>query len=221
MNALRDGESGGREPAINLPPVTLWLIIANVAIHAVRELLLSADDDYALVEALAFVPLRYSGDPDAMGGSLLATIVAPLTFQFLHAGWVHLGINVLTIAAFGSPLERVLRGRLFLLFYLLCGVLAAAGHLLFNIDSNEAVIGASGGISGLFGGMLMMLGMRGNLLSILPVVAIVIAMQVALGITGTTPGAQGMQVAWEAHVAGLLAGLGLIRPFLRWAHPRP
>ena len=96
--------------------------------------------------------------------------------------------------------------------------LPAFGHLLLNLSSADAVVGASGGISGLFGAVLMMLAMRGGLRSMLPAIAIVVALNVGMGLWGAAPGAEGYEVAWEAHLAGLIAGLALIRPFLRRAY---
>ena len=211
-------DSGTREPAINLPPVTLWLIVINLAIHAIREFLLPDDVNAELSMALAFIPVRYTVDMDALGGSFLTTLIDPITFQFLHGGWLHVGINAATLAAFGAPIERVLGGRLYLIFYLLCGILSAFGHLLLNMSSSDAVVGASGGISGLFGAVLMMLAMRGGLRSMLPAIAVVVALNVGMGLWGAAPGAEGYEVAWEAHLAGLAAGLVLIRPFLRRAY---
>jgi membrane associated rhomboid family serine protease len=211
-------DRAAREPAINLPPVTLWLIVINLAIHAFREFLLPDDFNAEFTLALAFIPVRYTVDVDAVGGGLITTLLDPITFQFLHAGWLHVGINVATLAAFGAPIERVLGGRLYLVFYLLCGALSAFGHMALNLSSSDPVVGASGGISGLFGAVLMMLALRGGLRSMLPVIAIVVALNVGMGLWGVAPGAESYDIAWEAHVAGLIAGLALIRPFLRRAY---
>jgi membrane associated rhomboid family serine protease len=204
--------SGGHQPAINLPPVTLWLIIINVVIHGLRLLLPDATDN-ALLEALAFVPLRYSESATAAGGSELGTWLSPLGYQFLHVGWLHLLVNCATLAAFGAPVERLLGPRRFLVFYLVCGVIAAAGHFLVNMESTSAMIGASGGISGLFGAIVTVIGLQRGWRWIVPIIVLMVVLQVGVGWLGL-PGADG-DIAWEAHIAGFIAGLILIRLFGR------
>ena len=76
------------------------------------------------------------------------------------------------------------------------------------------MIGASGSISGVFGGVLMLMRYVGSLTSLLPVAGIWIALNVFFGIFGGTPGAAGEQVAWVAHIGGFVYGLVAIRLFL-------
>ena len=84
---------------------------------------------------------------------------------------------------------------------------------LFFPDSTDPVIGASGAISGVFGGVLMLMRYVGSLTSLLPVAGIWIALNVFFGIFGGTPGAGGEQVAWVAHIGGFVYGLLAIRFF--------
>src|SRR5262245_63001323 len=143
-------QRGAGERAINLPPAILWLIGINVAVYLVRQLL-SDSVDQALVTELGLVPANITGDQ----GSLLLSLVSLFTYQFLHGGWVHLGVNMLSLAAFGAPVERLLGVRRFVLFYLSAGVVSAAGHILFFQNSPDPVIGASGAISCVFGAVLL------------------------------------------------------------------
>ena len=140
--------------------------------------------------------------------------VDPVTYQFLHGGWVHLGVNMLSLAAFGAPVERTLGPVRFLLFYLTAGIVAGAVHVMFFADSSDPVIGASGAISGIFGGVLMLMRSSGRLTSLLPIAGIWIALNVFFGMSSATPGAGGEPVAWLAHVAGFVYGLAAIRLFL-------
>jgi membrane associated rhomboid family serine protease len=201
-------QRGSSERAINLPPAILWLIAINVAVHLVR-LLLSDSVDQQLVVQFGLVPANITGDQ-----SLLLSGASFFTYQFLHGGWVHLGVNMLSLAAFGAPVERLLGVRRFVLFYLSAGVVAGAIHVLFNLDSPAPVIGASGAISGIFGAVLMVMRQVGSLSSVLPVAGIWIAMNVFFGIFGGTPGADGEQVAWMAHIGGFAYGLAAIRLFV-------
>ena len=206
------GPGGGThyERAINLPPAILWLIVINVAVQVLRMLLGEAVDDQ-LVLRFGLIPAHYSGEFDDDWLSLLG---APIAYQFLHGGWVHLGVNMLSLAAFGAPVERTLGVRRFVLFYLSAGIVAGAAHVAIFSGSTDPVVGASGAISGIFGAVLILLRRGGGLSSLLPVAGVWIAMNVFFGVVGGTPGAGDQPVAWAAHIAGFLYGLAAIRLFL-------
>ena len=204
------GRGGAYERAINLPPALTWLIGINVAVHLVRQLL-GDSADQSLVLAFGVVPAAYTGEQSS---DFLSLLLAPITYQFLHGGWVHLGVNMFTLAAFGAPLERLLGVRRFVLFYLSAGVVAAFIHVLFFPSSPDPVIGASGAISGVFGGVLMALRQVGQLTSLLPVAAIWIGLNVFFGLFGGGPGSGGEPVAWTAHIGGFVYGLLVLRLFL-------
>lgn len=201
---------GSYERAINLPPALLWLIGINVAVHAARQLLSGATDD-SLVLSLGLIPAHYTSEP---GGEWWSLILAPITYQFIHGGWVHLGVNMLTLAAFGAPVERLLGVRRFLLFYLSAGVVAGFIHVLFFPGSVDPVVGASGAISGVFGAVLMAMRQAGRLSSLLPVAGVWIALNVFFGVFGGTPGSGGEPVAWTAHIGGFVYGLVALRFFV-------
>ncbi|TAJ42448.1 MAG: rhomboid family intramembrane serine protease [Reyranella sp.] len=213
-------ESGHPEPqrgagqrAINLPPVLLWLIGINVAIQLGRELLGEAADSDIVLQ-FGLVPAAYTSDA---GADMLSLLIAPITYQFLHGGWLHLGINMVTLAAFGVPVVRALGARRFLLFYLSAGIVAGFVHVFFFPASTDPVVGASGAISGVFGAVLMLMRYVGSIPSLLPIAGIWIALNVFFGVMGGTPGAGGDPVAWTAHIGGFIYGLAAIRLFM----PRP
>ena len=214
----RPGPGGGsHERAINLPPALLWLIVVNVAIHLLRQVIGETLDQQIVVE-LGLIPAAYTGDP---GGEWWSLLLAPITYQFLHGGWLHLGVNMFSLAAFGAPVERLLGSRRFVLFYLSAGVVAGFVHVLFFSDSTDVVIGASGAISGIFGAVLMVLRQAGRLSSILPVAGIWVALNVFFGVFGGTPGSGGDPVAWTAHIGGFVYGLLAIRFFVPAAPTQP
>ena len=192
-----------RQPIFNIPPATGALILANAAVHVVR-LLLAPESDDALVSLLAFIPGRYT---DAAGIGWPAA-VDPVTYQFLHANLIHLGVNMLALLAFGSGVERRIGGARMVIFYLVCGVLSAAAHFAVYPTSLVPIMGASGAISGLFGGVLRFqfgvgaAGRRG----LWPVVILWIAVNIVLGQTGM-PGMEDAAIAWVAHLGGFGAGL--------------
>ena len=199
---------GMGEQAINLPPAVMWLIGINVAIQLLRSVL-DEPTDNAIILMFGLVPASYTGG----NGDLLSQIAAPITYQFIHGGWVHLVINMVTLAAFGAPVERMLGVRRFVLFYLSAGIVAGALQIVLYPDSVDPVIGASGAISGVFGAVLMLMRYVGSLPSLYPVAGIWIALNIFFGLFGGTPGAGGEQVAWAAHIGGFVYGLVAIRFF--------
>ena len=192
-----------RQPIFNIPPATQALIVANVVVHLFRLLLAPASDD-ALVSLLAFVPGRYT----APGGIGWPALVDPVTYQFLHANLIHLGVNMLALLAFGSGVERRIGGARMAIFYLVCGVASAAVHFAVYPTSLVPIIGASGAISGLFGGVLRFQfgGAAGARRGLWPVVVLWIVVNVVLGQAGM-PGMEDTAIAWVAHLGGFGAGL--------------
>ncbi len=199
---------GTGERAINLPPAVMWLIGINVAVHLLRSLL-GESTDTSIILTFGLVPAAYTGG----NADFLSLIAAPITYQFLHGGWMHLIINVVTLAAFGAPVERMLGVRRFVLFYLSAGIVAGAVQVVLYPASVDPVIGASGAISGVFGAVLMLMRYVGSLPSLYPIAGIWIALNVFFGLFGGMPGAGGEQVAWAAHVGGFVYGLLAIRFF--------
>lgn len=199
--------TGRAEPVFNLPPVVQALSLINIAVFLFAFLFPALLDDESLY-ALAFVPARYSG----LQTPGFSAIFSPFTHMFLHAGWLHLSINVGMMVAFGAGLERRIGGKRLLLFYFAAGLCGALLHALVYPGSEAPMIGASGAISGLFGGVLMMLHSRGGATDykkLLPFAAVWIGISVLFGFTGM-PGIDN-PIAWTAHIGGFIGGLALYR----------
>lgn len=193
-----------RQPVVNLPPVVGALIATNVAVYllgAVMPWRWTAE----MLFHLGFVPARYT----LPGGFGWQAVVSPITHQFLHGGTLHILVNMVMLAAFGSGVARSLGNARTLALYFATGVAGAALHAVFYPETTMPVVGASGAISGLFGAVLRLMGKHaasaGAPNRILPVAAIWIGVAVFTGFTGT-PGAGEAQVAWAAHVGGFLLG---------------
>src|SRR5665213_2715355 len=139
-------------------------------------------------------------------------IVAPITYQFLHAGFAHIGVNMLSLVAFGAGIEQRLGGWRFLVFYLLSGIVGVLAQFAVAPGSGDVVIGASAAISGLFGGILRFGVFRRGFWIL---VVLWLVMNAVTGISGI--GGAGEPVAWIAHVGGFAAGLILYPLFVRRA----
>lgn len=157
-------------------------------------------------------------------------VLTPITSMFLHGSWGHLLGNMLFFWVFADNIEDIMgRGR-FLLFYLLCGVLAAGAHILVGPSSPVPTVGASGAISGIMGAYLVLYPqVRVRMLFIFIVFFKVIRMrawivlifwlawQVITGLPElmtVRPDVSSGVAVW-AHIGGFLAGALLIRMFAR------
>lgn len=217
---------GPRKPAVNLPRAVAWLIGLNVAVYLLTVVMPLRWTNEVIFH-FGFIPARY-GLP---GGVRWEELVSPLSHQFLHAGSLHILVNMIMLAAFGAGVERLMGARRLLGIFFLSGIAGAALHYGVYPDSRIPVVGASGAISGLFGAVLRLMAKQAEVMGrrtrVLPIAAIWIAISVITGFTGV-PGSGGAQVAWAAHVGGFLLGLvafdafavGLGRRRRRSAHLR-
>lgn len=192
-----------------VPIVTFVLIALNVLVFFLE---LSGGD--AFIERWAFVPTRFLANP-------LGEFITIFTSMFMHAGWVHLGGNMLYLWIFGDNVEDRFGHALFAVFYIICGIAATFAQLFFNTGSSVPNLGASGAIAGILGAYLLMFpGQRVNVMvgrrvtttSALIVIGLWFVIQLFSGIGGITASSQtgsGGGVAYMAHVGGFVAGLAL------------
>ena len=191
-------------PAINLPPATLWLLIAILVCHLVRIFSPEPIPTNAFW-VFGFIPDRFTEIPFTTGGALPL-----LTYQLVHADWLHLAINMAAIAAFGSGVERAIGIVRMTVLAIGAGVAGGLAQWAWAMESMAPVIGASGLASGLFGAVIVMLRRSGppgivNNQSLLLILGIWIGVSALFGEIGGAPGAPG-PIAWVAHVGGLLFG---------------
>jgi membrane associated rhomboid family serine protease len=129
-------------PSRTTPYVTMALIALNLLVF-VREITLPADATERFFLAYGLIPAQFSW-------------VSLLTSMFVHAGWLHIGSNMLSLWIFGDNVEdRMGHGR-FLIFYLLAGTAAALLETQANTASWLPLVGASGAIAGVMGAYLFM-----------------------------------------------------------------
>ena len=216
MIPIGDDRVQGGPPAL----VTFGLIGLNVLAFMIE---LSQPSEGALqsfIQSWGVVPREYTTAQD-----LPPTIPLPfwstlLTSMFLHGGWMHLGGNMLYLWIFGDNLEKVMGAARFALFYLVCGLAASFAHIAFGPGSNIPAVGASGAISGVLGGYLVLFPRnrvqvltRGGIAHVPAIVVlgfwILIQMVNGIGSMATTTETAG--VAYMAHIGGFVAGLVLVK----------
>jgi membrane associated rhomboid family serine protease len=138
--------------------------------------------------------------------------------MFMHAGWLHLGGNMLYLWIFGDNVEDSFGHLKFLVFYLLCGIAATAAQLAFSAGSNVPNLGASGAIAGVLGayillfprGQVRVLMGRGVIpMPALVVIGLWIVLQFVSGIGSISNTAETGGVAYMAHIGGFVAGFAL------------
>ena len=149
----------------------------------------------------------------------------PLTFltaMFMHAGWAHIGFNMLFLWIFGDNVEDRLGHVRYLAFYLVCGIAASLVQTIFSVDSVIPNVGASGAIAGVLGAYFILYPKAIVQVVIVPlffipffVPAIVLIgiwflMQLFSGLAEVGQTSAGSGVAFWAHVGGFLAGMALI-----------
>jgi membrane associated rhomboid family serine protease len=212
MFPIGDDDSARR----TFPVVTYALIALNALFFFVE---LSGGDPF--IEKWAFVPSRFLANP---AGDFLTLF----TSMFMHAGWLHLGGNMLYLWIFGDNVEDRFGHVKFIIFYLLCGLAATFAQLAFSLDSNVPNLGASGAIAGVLGGYILLFpqgkvrvlqGQRVVQVSALIVIGLWIILQLFSGIGSISDAADTGGVAYMAHIGGFIAGFVLTFVF-RGKSPR-
>ncbi|HZY45792.1 MAG TPA: rhomboid family intramembrane serine protease [Anaerolineae bacterium] len=202
MLPIGDDDSARR----TVPLVTYALIALNVLFFFVE---LSGGD--AFIGKWAFVPKRFLANPGA-------DFLTLFTSMFMHAGWVHLGGNMLYLWIFGDNVEDRFGHIKFILFYLLCGLAATFAQLAFSLGSNVPNLGASGAIAGVLGAYILLFPqgrvrvMQGQQVVQVPALIVIglwIVLQLFSGIGSIASTADTGGVAYMAHIGGFIAGFVL------------
>lgn len=211
-----DPSSADRSPneaPLNAPGGAVLLAAAIVASFPLQQRFLTDDAVGALsVSWLALADGAWS---------------TPLTSIFLHGGWTHVLMNAAFALAFGTPVARALGrgsrgGTVFFALFIVCGVLSGLGFAAAHWGDAVGAIGASGAVSGFMGAASRLIDWPGRVSPILsPSVLRLgggwLAVNLLLAMAGFVPGLEGAAVAWEAHLAGFVAGVLLIGPAMRLA----
>ena len=210
-----------KQPVFNLPTVLVCLVGVCFAVHIARQYLLSEQWQDWVVLTFAYFPIRYTPEYFVLD---LPTLVSPLGHSFLHGDWGHLGLNMIWLVAFGSPVAYRLGWQRSLLFWAITALGAVFLHTLIYYGDPVPLVGASGAVSGFLGGAARF-GFRSNRLNpraglagplyspieslklrgVAPFLIIWMLMNFAFG-SDFLGLASGSSIAWEAHIGGLFTG---------------
>ncbi|MBH0188075.1 MAG: rhomboid family intramembrane serine protease [Nitrospira sp.] len=211
-------------PTERFPFITIIFIAVCVSVFLYQESLPQKPGEafvfhYGAIPAMVF---GHAALPENTAVAIPASLTL-LTSMFLHGGWMHLLGNMLYLWIFGNNIEDSMGHAKYIVFYILCGVLAALAHAMTDPSSQIPMVGASGAISAVLGAYLLLYP-RAHVLVLLPALGMTrIAAGVVLGMWfvtqlvsgGMSIGAQGGGVAFFAHIGGFVAGMALIGLFKR------
>lgn len=205
MIPLRD-----TQPSFSTPIVTVLIICVNVMVF-LFEASLDPWSSNHFIATFGIVPDRLNYE-------------SLLTSMFLHGGWLHLIGNMWFLWIYGDNVEDVLGHGKFLIFYLLCGLAAAAVQVMINPYSRVPTIGASGAIAGVMGAYLIKFP-HSRIVTLVFIFIFFTTMEIpaafmlvywfliqvfsGVGSVGYSNVSSG-GVAWFAHIGGFIAGMVLV-----------
>ena len=212
-----------KNPTEITPFLTIGLIVINIAVF-VFQVSLGQNAQRMVIEfgAIPWEITHLSNHPQSMH---ISPYMSMLSAMFLHGGLMHLGGNMLYLWIFGNNIEDAMGHLRFIIFYTICGIVASLCHVFSNPHSMVPMIGASGAISGVLGGYLVLypharvttLIILGWFIRLVDVPAVILLgfwflLQLASSFMVKT---EGGGVAWYAHIGGFVAGVVLVRAFKR------
>jgi membrane associated rhomboid family serine protease len=222
-------------PTINTPYATYAIIALNVLVWVLVQGLGAPQALAGSICSLGLIPAELLdlvpvGTRVPVGGNFVCVLgdsaswYTPVTSMFMHGGWMHIIGNMWFMWIFGNNVEDSMGTRRFVVFYLLCGLAAAALQVLANPSSAIPMVGASGAIGGVMGAYVVLfprvkVHMLIFLIFIVTTVAVPaffmlgywILIQFIQGVTSY--GNDGGGVAFWAHIGGFVAGAVLIFVF--------
>jgi len=213
--------------------VNTFLIVLNILIYF-YQWTLGPRGGEAFQQIYGEVPAHLAA---FLGGSsryTLPDVIVPFfTSMFLHGGWMHVLGNMWFLFIFGDNIEDYLGHFKYLLFYLLCGLLAMSTQVAMYPHSNVPTVGASGAIAGVLGAYFLLYP-RARVLTWFFVFVLYLPAWIVLGewfvlqfaagtasLSSAQPGRDLGGVAVWAHIGGFIAGMALVKLFGERAQRHP
>lgn len=166
------------------------------------------------------VPAKYTVGEMSRHFTLVNHVVSLFSYMFLHGGFWHLLGNMWSLYIFGDNVEAHFGPVRFLGFYVLCGLISGAFHLMLNPFSMIPTIGASGAIAGVMGAYFLLYP-KAKILTVIPIIIIpwfieipafiFLAVWFFIQFLNAAGQGAGAGIAWWAHIGGFIAGLALVK----------
>lgn len=210
----------------SIPVVGCGLILLNAYVFY-QELIVNESVLDQILDQYGLIPVDLVSE--LIKNPLQPLLYLPLvTNLFLHGGWLHIIGNMWYLKIFGDNIEDRLGHFGFLVFYLLCGIVANLAQIFFDPSSDIPTIGASGAISGVLGAYLVSFPWA-KVSTFVPILLFFTVVEIPaiifLGFwfylqlqSGTASIMAGSNVAWWAHIGGFMAGMILISIFPKRRH---
>jgi membrane associated rhomboid family serine protease len=212
-------------PTTTPPVLTITLIVACCLVF-VWQVTLPAEYRQQVVFMLGVIPavlFELRELPPEL--AIVPAWSTVFTSMFLHGGWLHLVGNMLYLWIFGNNVEDALGHGRFIVFYLVCGIIAAMSQALPDTASVIPMIGASGAISGVLGAYLLLYP-HARVLVVIPIGFYLHTTRLPAGwvlgfwfvlqlINSVASAGQQGGTAWGAHIGGFVAGMALVPLFRR------
>ena len=216
----------GEDPTTAFPIATIGLIVVNFLVFF-YELALSAQGSLdSFLFSWSLVPCEYTAHCSVYAGTPTPFLITLISSMFLHAGWAHILGNMVFLYVFGIHVERSMGPVRYLVFYLVCGLGANALEIATSIGSNVPGLGASGAISGVLAGYLLLYP-SSHVRTLVPLgfifwtarlpawvfIGLWFVLQLIDGLMVISNVSGGGGIAYAAHVGGFLTGLALVKLF--------
>ncbi len=205
-------------PRILIPYVTWSILAINVSVF-IFQLVYNSGAEYPISSRFGTIPALITGyaQPLDLPFYVFTPLFTLITSMFLHGGIAHLLGNMLFLYVFADNIESILGHRKFLLFYLICGIVATLSQVATNTHSMIPIIGASGAISGVMAAYLLKYP-RAHIHVLVVIFPLVIPAGIVVGFWFITQLLNGIAdldrtgggVAWFAHIGGFLVGIILM-----------
>lgn len=201
---------------IALPIVNWAIIVFTVLIYAVFQSGLLIEGDRTAALAFGMIPAVFNDTRTLPPGyELIPEWATMITYAFLHGGWMHLAGNMLFLWVFGDNIEDAVGHFKYLIFYLLCAAGGGFAHSLVNPGSEAPLVGASGAVAGIVAAYLILHPKVRVWILVLMRIPVPLPAMWVLGAWIVWQVVQIViavdeDVAWWAHIGGLITGAILI-----------
>jgi len=193
-----------------IPPFTKFMSLALLVINV--PLFIKTAWHVSAIFNFGFVPAAFTN-----GTLSLQTLLTPFSHVLIHGDVMHLAFNLVMMVALGMFFEKTMGMKRTIQFFILCCLAGAATYFVLAPTSEAPMVGASGGISGLFAAILMVMHGQGRMnrfgklarYGYWPIVGFWLALMLVIGFLS------GANVAWQAHTGGYIAGALLFHFWIR------